>query len=175
MKETSPMQLTKTIGERKLKHALTQLIQKATGIASITSEQSDSDKVNVDGVVSIGKKQMLDYEATQLGFYAALSNKVITMMANKKCFHIGDAYTFDTESIFSLNGFNGIMQRKSFIFWVELSPVPSSMIEEKGDMRTMKGKSILDANYRQSNLPESSPTQMVIMDGCAILWVIGWA
>ena len=58
------------------------------------------------------------------------------------------------------------------IFRCELSPVPTSMFEDNGDMRIIKGKSVLKRKLQveQSAKVITNPE----MDGCAILWVIAW-
>ena len=59
------------------------------------------------------------------------------------------------------------------IFHHELAPVPTSMFDDDGQMRitttTLKNKLKIDQSARA--LPSHDA---IIIDGCAILWIIYW-
>ena len=57
----------------------------------------------------------------------------------------------------------------------ELAPVPPSMFDDKGDMRITKSKSTLESKLQVEISERLSPAaDAIILDGCAILWVISW-
>ena len=56
----------------------------------------------------------------------------------------------------------------------ELSPVPSALFDETGDIRSASGKSVLK-NSLQIEVPiRGCTTDVIIIDGCALLWTIQW-
>ena len=57
----------------------------------------------------------------------------------------------------------------------ELAGVPPSMFDETGEMRITKSKSTLKTKL-QVDLTErrSIPSDAILLDGCAILWVMSW-
>ena len=57
----------------------------------------------------------------------------------------------------------------------ELSPVPPSMFDDNGDMRITKTKSTLKKKLQvEISARLVPPTDVAIVDGCAMLWVIPW-
>jgi len=149
-----------------------------SGIVNIISGRIGPDKVNVDEAVAVGRNQMLEYESTwPEGFHSTLSKKVMTMNVNKKQVQLGDASIFDTEVIFSR--VMGLMASRAVdvkdIFRYELSPIPTSMFEDNGDMRVTKAKSVLKRKLQvEQSARTVHKTEVVIIDGCAILWIINW-
>ena len=57
----------------------------------------------------------------------------------------------------------------------ELAGVPPSMFNESGDMRIATSKSTLKGILQvQLAHRRSQPPDAISLDGCVILWVIGW-
>ena len=61
------------------------------------------------------------------------------------------------------------------LFKHELSPVPTAMFDDDGEMRIAKSKSVLKNKLQieQSARQVHNPG-VVVIDGCAILWHIQW-
>ena len=56
----------------------------------------------------------------------------------------------------------------------ELSPVPTSLFLETGDMRPTKSKSILKNSLQVEVSNRNFNVDVAIIDGCAILWSCYW-
>ena len=57
----------------------------------------------------------------------------------------------------------------------ELSYAPPSMFEKTGNMRISKAKSALKTKLQvELTARHSTPPEAIVLDGCAILWVIRW-
>lgn len=57
----------------------------------------------------------------------------------------------------------------------ELAQVPTSMFEEDtGDMRIARSKSILKTKLKVEQSTIGGPTDSIVIDGCALLWVVHW-
>ena len=57
----------------------------------------------------------------------------------------------------------------------ELSPIPTSLFDEYGSMLISKSKSTLKNKLQITvKTPEDIETDVVVIDGCALLWVIPW-
>ena len=101
--------------------------------------------VNVTDGVEIGKKQMKEFYATFPDvFYSPIKKKVKLMKAEKTC-AIGDIEIYSTEAIYTR--IICLMSTSSIkiedLLKYELSPVPTSLFDENGDMRLNKQKSEL--------------------------------
>ena len=99
------------------------------------------------------------------------------MAESKRRTQIGLTATFDTGLIFS-RVMCLITSRDidvEDIFCYELAPIPTLLFADTGDMRITKTKSVLK---RKLQVEQSSRTlqqpDVVILDGCAILWIIHW-
>ena len=83
---------------------------------------------------------------------------------------------FDTELIYSRT--IGLIPSRKLdkkdLFRYELSPVPTSMLDDNGDMKITKSKSVLKQKLQVSYSTRSSQPQVVIIDGSAMQWVIKW-
>jgi hypothetical protein len=146
-------------------------------IVNIVSGRISPQSVNADKSVIIGRQQMTEYEASwPQGFNDPLSKKVTTMSISKKQITIGSTGTFDTELIYSR--VMGLIHTRQVdlenIFEHELAPVPTSMFKENGDIRSgvkagLKGKLQVEQSARIL-----LPAEVIIIDGCAMFWVLHW-
>ena len=59
-------------------------------------------------------------------------------------------------------------------FSFELSSVPTSMFDDSGDMRLAKSKSGLNNTGGKVSFRSMKKLELVVIDGCTILWVINW-
>ena len=137
-------------------------------IVNVVSGRISPDSVNVENSVTIGKEQMKKYEATWPGgFNDALPIKVISISVTKKEIKIGSSSTFDTELIYS--------RVMGEVFQYELAPDPTSMFDYNGNMRLSGAKSVLIAKLQVDQSARTLlPPTIIIIDGCAILWIIHW-
>ncbi len=133
---------------------------------------------NVDDSVLLGGKLMTKYrEGWPQSFHRPLSKPTVTMSASRKKVTVDGVSAFDTSLIFSrvlcLQKVRDIDMND--VLGYELSGVPPSMFEGTGEMRITKSKSTLKTNLqmeltdRQSLHPDA-----IVVDGCAILWVVPW-
>ena len=148
------------------------------GLINIVTGKVAPESVNVDRSVQIGTQQMREYEASWPdGFHKPLAKQVITISASRKHIKVGHVPVYDTTLIYSrvlaLQKVRDIDLES--VLKYELAPVPTSMFDINGDMRITKSKSTLkkklqvEVSDRQSHPPDS-----IILDGCAVLWVINW-
>ena len=141
-----------------------QLINIASGY--ICQDQS----VSVDNAVEIGK-QMEEEFSTNLpeGFYSTIHRKVKTLPSDKKSVKVGDVEIFSTEAIYArvmcLLSIGSINLEE--VLKHELSPVPSAIFLETGDIRSASGKSALKIPSKSRFL--LSLTDAIIIEGCALL------
>ena len=149
------------------------------GLLNIVSGQISPDLVNVDDAVKIGREQMSAYERSwPEGFNDSLSSKVSTMAVSKKGVKCGSGTVYDTQLIYSR--VMGLVSTRSIdlkdLFSHELSPIPTSMFNNNGDMRIATSKSILKKKLqiRHSCRTLVKP-DVTIIDGCAILCCIHWS
>ena len=121
---------------------------------------------------------MIEYESQwPSSFHKPISKKVVTMAVSRKHIKVGQVPVYDTNLIYSrvlgLQKVRDISLKDILKF--ELAPVPPSMFEENGDLRITKTKSVLKRKLQVeiSDRACSSPTSIII-DGCAVFWVIWW-
>ena len=134
--------------------------------------------VNVDNSVQLGEQLMKSYEqGWPQSFHKTLKKPTVTMSVSRKQVHVGDVGTFDTSLIYSrvmcLQKVRDIDMKD--VLGYELAAVPPSMFDEAGEMRITKSKSTLKTKL-QIELTDrrSVPPDVIILDGCAIMWVIHW-
>jgi hypothetical protein len=149
----------------------------STCITNIVSGIVGTDAVNVDEAVAIGRQQMNDFKSSWPGcFNASLSKKVITMAVVKKNIRLGSLVLFDTNLIYSR--VMGLLHSRDIslqsVLHHELAPVPTSMFEDSGEMRIAKTKSVLKRKIQVDVSARLSQPEVVIIDACAILWIIHW-
>jgi len=147
-------------------------------LVNIVTGQIASDKVNVAESLVIGNKQMQEFESTwPEGFHSVIPNKVVTMAVSKKHIKVDGLPVYDTELIYTR--VMCLQQSREIdvkdVLSYELSPVPSSMFEDNGDMRITTTKSTLKKKLqveRSSGLVRRP--QGTIIDGCTLLLVLQW-
>ena len=148
-------------------------------IVNIYTGKISNDKVNVDKCVSIGAAQVKDfYDSLPVSFYKSLSKKVITMNSMSRNVKVGSIEVVDTNLIYSRVIALQLAERvisPADIFKHELAPVPTSMFDDFGDMRIDKSKSKLKMSLAVE-LPSrrTGRADLVVLDGCAILWIVHW-
>lgn len=113
------------------------------------------------------------------GFYDIISKKVETMAVMKKSITVGETKVYDTGLIYSrVIGLQASSRDVNLdeVLSCELSPVPTALFTDSGEMRISKSKSVLknqtkiDVSARQVSL--DSPC--IVTDGCALLWIPHW-
>ena len=103
--------------------------------------------VNVDKAVDIGTKQLKEFESNLPGgFHDTISMRVVTMLLMKKSIDVGDKKVYDTNLIYSrVIGLQASSRDVNFndVLSCELSPVPTSLFYDSGEMRIGKTKAEL--------------------------------
>ena len=149
-----------------------------TELVNIVTGRVAPDSVNVDKALEIGHQQLRSYEQSlPEGFHNPISRTVKTMASMKKHIDIDNRQIYDTNLIYSrVLGLQGSRDISfSDILHYELSPVPTSMFHENGEIRICKAKSVLK-NKIQVECSERNLVKpnAVVIDGCAALWVVHW-
>ena len=149
------------------------IINVVTGMISPSS-------VNVDKAIDIGTRLMVEFvRKLPHGFYDTISMKVETMAATKKSCAVGDSKVYNTELIYSrVIGLQASTRdvHISEVMSCELSPVPTALFNDSGEMRTSKSKSALK-NLTKVEISARYITQdsaCTVIDGCALLWIPQW-
>ena len=113
------------------------------------------------------------------GFHDSIPKIVTTMALSRKHIKVGDANVFDTETIYARA--MGLQSSAcdldtTTLMGHELSPIPTSMFDENGNMRDAKIKSNLKnaLKVKVSRRPAEQDVQATFLDGCAVLWVVPW-
>jgi hypothetical protein len=147
-------------------------------IVNIHSGKLSSKEINVDVSVPIGKKQVEKF-ISELpdAFYKPLSNQVKTMKKLLKSIRVDDVEIIDTSLIYSrviaLQLTNDALKVEN-IFRYELSPIPTSIFTDTGDLRPAKSKAELNKIGSKIPLRSMASPNLIIIDGCAILWAVNW-
>ena len=147
-------------------------------VVNIVTGRIGPDEVNAPKAVEIGTSQMHHYEESwPTGFNATLSNKVVTMAASRKVVRLGNTAVCDAHLIYSR--VIGLQHARNIqlsdILGYELAPFPASMFSENGEMRTPTAKSALKKSLQVEISSRLAPQpDVIIVDGCAILWVVHW-
>ena len=94
----------------------------------------------------MGQKQMQTFEKSlPPGFYGPISKQVVTINSAKKSVKVGGKDIYDVNLIYSR--VLGLQQSRDIdladILRHELSPLPTSLFKESGEMRIATGKSVL--------------------------------
>ena len=99
------------------------------------------------------------------------------MKESRKKIKIEGEHVYDTNLIYSrVLGLQTVRDiNLQDVMKYELAPIPTSIFEENGDMHITKTKSVLKKKLQVeiSDRMCSTPSAIII-DGCAILWVIQW-
>ncbi len=136
--------------------------------------------VNIDEAVNIGTEMMREFEAKwPTGFHEPIKKRMVSMKETKKSVEIGSTKIYDTNLIYArvlglqASGREVNLQK---VLSFELSPVPLSLFNDAGEMRTprakadLKNKTKVEVSAR--GITEHNP--YVVIDGCALLWVPHW-
>lgn len=147
-------------------------------IINIVTGRKGPKTVNAPRAVEIGKAQMQSFERSWPEvFNAPLSKEVVTMAVTRKAIRVGPESVCDVNLFYTcvlgLQQSHGI--KLSEVLQYELSPVPTLMFDEKGNMQIAKTKSVLKRNLKVEIFARLAPKpEVTIIDGCAILWIIYW-
>ncbi|KAK3106543.1 hypothetical protein FSP39_022295 [Pinctada imbricata] len=184
-KEESPARMASDAADReKLRQKLSSCIdplateEHSGKLINIVSGRVSPDSVNVDNALEIGKKQMSEFEQSlPNGFYNTLSKRVVTMSVGRKSVKVGDCEVYDTQMIYAR--VMGLLSTRELdlkeLLSHELSPIPPSMFDDKGDLRIATSKSALKRKLQIIQSTRKSGTaDVIIIDGCAVLWSIHW-
>jgi len=111
------------------------------GIINVVTGRIAPDNVTADKSVAIGQLQMTHFESSWPdGFNGTINKKVVTMSTMRKHIKIGNIELYDTNLIYSrvigLQGSRDISMKD--VLEYELSPVPTSMYEDNGEIRITK-------------------------------------
>ncbi len=101
--------------------------------------------VNVEQAIDIGRQQMQTFvEKFPDSFHKTISKQVHMLKSEKKGIHFGHTQVFNTEAIYAR--IMCLISLGQTTLQTELSPVPTSLFQDSGDMRFAKTKSVLKAN-----------------------------
>ena len=152
-------------------------MQQEEPLSNIINGRIASDEVNVDNALVIGNKLAARF-VTELpcGFYTPIKKEVVTMENMKKRVKIGDTSVYDVEKLYAR--LLVIAQSRdiqlSDLFKYELSPVPSSLFDDYGDMR--KGnKAVLIHNLAVFSTGSLGPVEAEIIDGNEAIYHTSWS
>ena len=112
------------------------------------------------------------------GFHDSIK-KITTMALSRKHIKVGDAKVFDTEIIYARAMGLQCSARDldtTTLMGHELSPIPTSMVDENGNMKDAKTKSNLKNALKMevSRRLAEQDVQTMFLDGVAVLWVVPW-
>ena len=168
--------------KRKLQECIDPMYPEGTPpeVVNIAIGQIAQDNVNVDKAVKLGSKQMKEFRnGWSKKFNDKLSCVVKTQVEFRKYIKVGDTKVFNTELVYTrVIGIQAssreidIKQLLSF----ELSPVPTAMFSEFGEMKVAKAKSVLKQVLQKevSSRFIKETISTVVIDGSAILYLIFW-
>ena len=147
----------------------------------MTGQVINHPALNVDKAVELGAAQMEAFEQ-QLpnGFYSPITRVVNTFKDTlKKHIKIGDTKVHNTEVIYArVMGLQNSEREVDtrVLLSHELSPIPTSMFDDKGQMRSAKMKSSLknELKIESSGRFSENLVDAIFLDGCAVLWAIPW-
>ena len=112
------------------------------------------------------------------GFYKPLAKPVVTMSVSRKHIKVDNIPIYDTSLIYSrvlcLQKVRDINLK--YVLSYELAAIPPSMFDDKsGEMRLTTTKSSLKTKLQVEVADRRTvPADVVVLDGCAVLWVISW-
>ena len=146
----------------------------------VTGQVINHSAINVDNAVELGKTQMQSFEQSWPdGFHNPISKVVNTIGTLRKHIKVGDMNICNTEAIYARsmalqNSAREIDADKLMSY--ELSPVPTAMFDDHGQMRLAKTKSNLKSalQIETSRRRSDRSVEATFLDGCAVLWVVAW-
>ena len=116
-------------------------------IINIVNGMIGPSSVNIDKAIDIGTRQMKEFERKLPdNFYESIPMKVTTMAATKKSLKMGDSKFYNTELIYSrVIGLQASSRDISIteVISCELSPIPTALFNDSGEMQISKSKSDL--------------------------------
>ena len=149
-------------------------------VVNIAIGKIAQDSVNVDNAVELGMKQMNEFESGwPTNFNDKISRVVKTQAESRHYIKVGDTKVFDTELIYTrvigIQASSREIDIKQLLSH-ELSPVPTAIFSESGEMRVAKARSklkkVLQKEVSVRNVKKQIST--VVIDGSAIFYVIPW-
>ena len=146
------------------------------GVINVATGRIGPENVNVYDAVSVGKEQMKMFTASlPSGWHDPISKQVTTMNVINKKTKPGSTAAYDSDLMYSrmigLCESCGINTRDMFAY--ELAPVPTSMFDDDVEMRIAKNKSDLKRKLQvESSTRTMGQPDVIVIDGCAMLWVI---
>ena len=150
-----------------------------TGLVNIVTGRVSSDPVNVDSSVQLGQGLMQRYASGwPNSFHQPLSKPIVSMAFSKKQNTVDNVQVYDTSLIYSrVLGLQKVrdIDLKDVLSY-ELAAIPPSLFDEKsGEMRLSSSKSTLKSKLKvELTDRRSSPADAIVLDGCAVLWVVNW-
>lgn len=147
---------------------------------NVVTGQVASTASNVHKALELGKESLHAYEKKLPdGFHAPISCPVTTMATKRKRLQLQEGVepAFDTEVIFIRT--LGLMNTMDFnlkdLFDFELSQIPTSLFTDDGNLRPATAKSKLKKAIEvEQSLRITPDPQVLVLDGCAILWTLHW-
>ena len=149
-------------------------------IINVVNGMIGPSSVSVDKAIEVGTRQMKEFERKLPdGFYESIPMKIETMAAMKKSLKVGDNKVYNTELIYSrVIGLQASPRDISIseVISCELSPVPTALFNDSGEMRISKSKSDLKKLTRVdvSARHVTQEATCTVIDGCALLWIPQW-
>ena len=146
-------------------------------LINIVTGKISNKNVNIEDAVQIGEVQVEKFEsACPTGLYQTIKRKVITMKEGKK--QRGADPMEQCDSGLIVARVTALMSTRAInlndVLQYELAAVPTSVFGEKsGQLRI--SKSILKQRLQvEVTYPSRGTGDAVVIDGCAILWVLQW-
>ena len=154
--------------------------QHAKGLINIaTGEVMTNEDINVDQAVELGKRQKEDFEAGwPEAFHETVKATVVTWTANKKSINVNGQKIVDTGIFYARALGLQASQRDGVpticdMLATELAPVATSMFDNEGQMRVTQ-KSVLKNELAVERSIRGLERSAVFLDGCAVLWAVGF-
>ena len=154
-------------------------VSQGQNLINIVTGKISNKNVNVEDAVQIGEAQLQEFEsACPTGFYQTIKMKVITMNEEKKQRGVDPMEQCDSGLIFER--VTALMSTRAInlndVMKNELAAVLTSIFDEKsGELRISNSKSILKRRLQaEVTNPSRGTGHAVVIDGCAILWVLRW-
>ena len=144
----------------------------------VTGEVALNPDINVDQAVELGKSQLQAFEASwPESFHAPLKNNVIAWTANKKSINVARQKIVDTGIFYAralalqASGREGVPSMTDMLA-IELAPIATSMFEDDGQMRSCTKSTLKTEMAVECARRCTKKKAAVILDGCAVLWVV---
>ena len=146
----------------------------------VTGQITNHASVNPDHALQFGRHQMEKFhQSLPESFYQPIPKLVNSMATARKHIKVGDHKIINTEALYaramSLHNTSRELDYTNLMSF-ELSPVPTAFFNDHGDMRLTSSKATLKNALKVEIALRTQPRSIdvVVLDGCAILWVIPW-